>query len=138
MVCEKGDGIMPNYVLYLIEFITAFLLVYLYHKLIIIRKYKKYAKKSLKNMDKYKIPSELLLFIKMINIDEKKVDKIKLLNILAIVNSLDIAIILLLTELVNNIVLKLLIAIAAVFVIVIFSYKLLGFYYKKKGLVKNV
>lgn len=123
---------MPKYILLIIEFLIAFILVYSYHRIVIIKKYKKYKNDKLKNKDKYKIPSELILFGHMIGKDLREGDATSILNTLAIVNSIDIGLILILTEVTKSLILKLVIALISCLIIVIFSYKLLGKYYMKK------
>ena len=123
---------MPKYVLLIIEFLVAFIIVYSYHRLIIIRKYKKYKSDKLKNKDKYKIPSELILFGHMIGKDLREGDAASTLNTLAIVNSIDVGLILVLTEVTKSVTLKLIIALVSCLVLVVFSYKLLSKYYTKK------
>ncbi len=124
---------MNRFILCLIEFVLAFTLVYLYHKLFVVKKYEKDKKKGkVKSGGRNKIPSEILLFLGLTKLDIKDVDDIKLLNTLAIVNSIDVGVVLLLTELTDIVVLKFLIAIVAVLVIIVCSYKLVAKFYIKK------
>ena len=122
----------------LIEFIVSFLGVYLIYVIFIMKKIK--IRKSKKNKNKPKKEEvnvekefiELNLFIKLNNLDESKLDKKKLMNKLALLNAFDVSIILLLTELTDNIFLKALIAFVAVFIIMFVTYKLYGLFYRKK------
>lgn len=115
---------------YLIEFFVAFLLIFLYYRVFIIKKSGK--------IDKKKLPPELSLFIKMNKINMKKITYKKLLQVLSVFNALAVSLTLLTTEVTDKIILKLLIAIPVGTLFLYLFYKLLGFYYKKKGMVLDV
>lgn len=142
-----------NKLLYLlIEFAVAFVLVYIMYRLFVIKnpkkakknnkkETKKSVKKTTKTINKTldkKTPAELELFIKLNNIDEKKIDKNKVMHRLALLNAFDVALILLLTEITKSILLKALIALATIFVVLVATYKLYGLSFKKKGMTKDV
>ena len=131
-----------------IEFVGAFLLIYLLYRLFIIKnkkdKTKKETKKSSKKVAKIikkttdkKTPVELDLFIRLNNIDEKTIDKKKVMNRLALLNAFDIALILVLTEVTEVIALKAVIALVAIFVVLLATYKLYGLKFKKKEVAKE-
>lgn len=117
-------------ILYLIEFFGAFLLVFLYYRIFTIKKGGK--------LNKEKLPPELSLFIKMNSINMKKISYSKLLKVLSVFNAFAVALTLLVTEITDKIVLKLLIAIPVGALFLYVFYKLLGLYYKKKGMTLNV
>lgn len=117
-------------IIYILEFICAFVIVYLLYKIFIIKKKKK-------EKDK-KLTVEFNLFVKMNNIDTKKINYEKTMNYLAIINAFDIAVILLLTEITDNIIFKLLVGFVAIFALMLLSYKLFGLIYIKKGMTKDV
>ena len=73
----------------------------------------------------------------MYNVDTKKEPYNKIMKKLIIIIACDTGIMLLITELFSSIIIKLLVAIPCVLFLLIISYKLLGMYYKKKGLIKN-
>ena len=110
----------------LIEFIIAMALVLAYYKFIETRKIKKYTKDN--------IPVDLKLFITSQKINTKKISYKKLMKIVAWLNAIDVGIILLFTNLVDNILLKFLLAIPVIFVVLFVSYKIAGFILKKKGM----
>lgn len=118
-----------NILFLLIEFIVAVMLVLCYYKFVETRKIKKYTKDN--------IPVDLKLFIETQNINVKKTSYKKLMKIVAWMNSVDVAIVLLITNIVDNIFFKFLIAIPAIIIILLASYRLAGFIFKKKGLTKN-
>ncbi len=114
---------------YIAEFVVAVVLVLLYYKFIETRKIKKYTKNNL--------PTDLKLFIYTQKINVKKISYKKLMTIVAVINAIDIGIILLITNITNNIFLKMVIAIPMAFVMLFASYNLVGFILKKKGLTNN-
>lgn len=116
--------------LYVIEFIVVFLLVYLYYILIL--------KKKMKKTDNKILPIEINLFVNMINPNMNKITYKKLIGNLAIINALDIAIVVLTTEITDKLILKVVIALSLSILLILGSYKLLGLYYKKKGMIKDV
>lgn len=118
-----------NILFLIIEFIVAVALVLCYYKFVETRKIKKFNKDN--------IPVDLQLFIQTQNINVKKISYKKLMRIVAWMNAIDIAIVLLITNIVNNILLKLLIAIPAVVIIILVSYRLVGSILRKKGMTNN-
>lgn len=111
------------------EFFVSVILVLLYYKFIETRKIKKYTKTN--------IPTDLKLFIYSQKIDVKKISYKKLMRIVAIINAVDIGIIVVLTTLVPGLPLKLITAIVLCFIILFISYRIAGFILKKKGLTEN-
>ncbi len=121
---------MNKTIFYLLEFTIAFLLIFLYYRIFTIKKEGK--------IDKKKLPPEFNLFIKMNRINVKKINYNKLSKTLAIVNALAVAFTLLTTEVTNKILVKLVMAIPVGGIFMYMFYKLLGLYYKKKGMTKDV
>ena len=111
---------------YLCLFVITFILVIFYYYLIELKKVKKLTKKGL--------PVELKLFLNMYNIDTKKEPYNSIMKKLIVLIACDTGIMLLITEFFSSIVVKIAVAIPCVLFLLIISYKLLGFYYKKKGL----
>ena len=118
-----------NIYFYIAEFIITFIIVLLYYKFIETKKIKKYTKNNL--------PTDLKLFIYTQKIDVKKISYKKLMTIVAITNAIDIAILVLLTNITENIFLKMAIAIPMAFIMLFVSYTFVGFILKMKGLDKN-
>ncbi len=113
---------------YLLEFIIAFILVYLYYRIFVLRKKNKFTK----------VPMELQLFVNLNNLDIKKLNKRKVMQRLSLLDAFLVAVILLCTEITDLFLLKLLLAFVLIFVLMIAAYKILGSYYQRKGFVKNV
>lgn len=143
----------------MIWFIATVLVVYLYYYLWIIRKYdekgnrivkekkvkgkakekEKVKPKNKKEIDEAKYPSEVELFIYRYKIDLKKVNFKAMLKAIAMVCSIDIALVVtILSYIPLGMVWRLLIGAVIVFVVILISFSLLGRYFKKKGLTKNV
>ena len=120
---------MKDIYFYLIEFLVAVVLVLLYYKFVETRYIKKYTKDNL--------PVDLKLLVTSQNVDVRKISYKKLMRIVAIVNAIDIGLILLITNVVNSLLLKILIAIPCCFILLFISYRLVGFILKKKGMTKN-
>ena len=118
-----------NIYFYIVEFLVAVILVLLYYKFVETRKIKEYNKNNL--------PVDLKLFIQTQKVNVKKISYKRLMKIVAVINAVDIGIILLLTNVVNNIFLKLLIAFPLTFVILFISYGMAGFILKKRGMTLN-
>lgn len=113
----------------LLQFLLAVFLVLMYYKFVEFRKVKK--------LNKNNIPTDLKLFIYMEKIDVKKIKYNKLMKIVAVVNAIDIGLVLVATNIVNNIILKFLLAIPLIFILLFSSYKLVGSILKKKGMTLN-
>ena len=70
-------------------------------------------------------------------VDVKKISYKTLMRLVAVINAIDIGIILLITNITKNIFLKMVIAIPMAFIMLFISYKGAGFILKKKGMTKN-
>lgn len=118
-----------NIYFYIIQFLIAFFIVFLYYRLVEMRKIKRYTKKNM--------PMDLQLLINLEHVDTKKISNKKLMNILSVVNAIDVGIILLMTNITESFLLKLLIAIPMIFIMLFISYTIIGLVLKKKGLTKD-
>ncbi len=123
--------------------IITVLIVYLLYFFVSVLRYDKngHLKNKAKGVSDYDgLPSEVKYFIKRYNVDLEKVNLRGLLKLTGFILGIDITIISLIVVLFFRDSVVLQIVIAAVFIIPIYlvSLKLLGNYFKKKGLVKNV
>ena len=118
---------MNNLIYLLVQFFLAVVLILLYYKCFEMRKYK--------TITKNKMPVDLKVFIKMANVDEKKVNYRKLMNVIIWFNAIDIGLALLITNITKILILKILIAIPTVLILIFISYSLLKFILKKKGMI---
>ena len=127
----------------MIETIITVLIIYLVYYFVSVTRYDKdgHLKKKTKGMTDYDgLPSEVKFFIKKYNIDLDKINLRGLLKLTGLILGLDIAIISIPVVLIfrTNIILQLIVSIILLFPVYLISLKLLGNYFKKKGLVKNV
>lgn len=118
-----------NLLFYLAQFFIAVIIVLLYYKFIETKGIKRYTKNNM--------PVDLKLFINLEKIDVKKIKYKTLMRIVAIINAIDIGIVLLLTNFSNKLFLKLVIAIPSIFLVLYLSYTIAGYILKKKGLTKD-
>ena len=118
-----------NFYFMVAQFCIAVFLVLCYYYFVESIKGKKYSKKNL--------PVDLKLFIQTQKVDIKKISYEKTMKIVAVINAIDVAIVLLITNIVDNILAKLIIAIPAIFIVLYFSYKLAGNILKKKGMTTD-
>ncbi len=114
----------------IILFLMTYALVFIFYYFFITRKTKKKNSK--------KIPKEVSYLVGKYQLDLKKIDYKKLLIIISLVSSLDITIIVTLMVLFESYLIKLLLAIVLIIPVIFISYHLVGMYYKKKGMTKNV
>lgn len=114
----------------IVLFLMTYALVFIFYYFFITRKTKKKNSK--------KIPKEVSYLVGKYQLDLKKIDYKKLLIIISLVSSLDITIIVTLMVLFESYLIKLLLAIVLIIPVIFISYHLVGMYYKKKGMTKNV
>lgn len=114
---------------YVIEFLIVFILVYLYYRLLVMKKGKKKTKA---------LPIEVRFFIDYCKIDITKVSEESLIKKISFLNAFDIAAIIVILEFIDSLYLQIISGIALIFLFILLSYKILGVYYKKKGMMKNV
>ncbi len=114
---------------YIAQFFIAIFVVLLYYKFVETKGIKKYTKNNL--------PVDLKLLIKTQKIDVKKISYAKLMRVVSIVNAVDIGIVLLITNITENILLKFVIAIPLIFGMLFLSYSGIGLILKRKGMTKN-
>ncbi len=118
-----------NFYFCVVEFCVAVALVLLFYKFVETRNIDKYTKNN--------IPTDLKLFIQTQRVDVKKIGYEKLMKIVAVINAIDVGLVLLVTNVVDNILLKLAVAIPVIFIVLFLSYKFAGYILKRKGLVKD-
>jgi len=131
----------------MILFVFTVIIAYLVYYIFIIRKYDAQGKKIVKEkkgkkkeIDVARYPAEVELFIYKYKIDIKKINFRAMLKLLGLVCSIDIALIVTILSFIktDNMVILLLIGFVIMIPIILISYSLLGRYFKKKGLTKNV
>lgn len=119
----------------LIEFLLFFIICYLLYLFLMILRKKK-------NTFKIKKPrvEEAYLMAKY-NIDFKNFKKKeyrRFLHIIALNNSFILSLTLIIVDIIDSIFLKMLLAIIVVVPLILFTYKIIGKHYQRKGMIKNV
>ena len=122
----------------LILFLLAFLLVFILYQIFIIRKAKPSKKKRRGRKEKkIKEPVEVTYLVNKYNLDLDKVDYNKLLFVISVVSSLDIALVVSIIMILNNFILGVIIGFISILGIILLSYHLVYLVYKKKGMIKD-
>ena len=103
----------------LILFFLTFVVVFIGYEIFVVNR----AKKNYKNKDK-KIPIEIKYLIKKYGIDIKKINYFQLLQVVAIVSSLDITIIVTIMSLINRFIFKILFVVVCIIPIILISYSI--------------
>ena len=110
-------------------FIVIFILVLLLYELIVFRKYKS-KKKSRRKKKEY--PMELLILKNFYKVEVEKLSFNKMLHVLAVVSSFDIALIVSIVGLIDNGILQIILAMILVLPIIFSSYYLVSLFCKIK------
>ena len=112
----------------IILFLMTYLLVFIIYRILLIGKSKKNSKKK---------PIEVSYLMTKYKLDLKKINYKRLLLLISIVSSLDISIIITIVSLVKSYLLEILMVLVLIVPVILFSYSLVGNYYKKKGMIIN-
>lgn len=116
---------MKNILISLLAFIT----IQLFYRLFVIKKDMKY--------DPNKVGSDLKILLLRYKVDLNKVNYRNLVQVLALVNSLDIALIFFWISFIDKINIECIVGFLLMIPIILISYSIVGNYFKMKGLVIN-
>ena len=111
----------------LILFILTYIFVLLIYEFFIVR----IAKKNKDNKSKKK-PIEVRYVMNKYKLTMKDINYNQLLQLVALISSLDIAIVVSVMYLIDNFILKLLVGVVLMVVLIIVSYNIVGNFYRKK------
>ena len=102
-------------------------------------KVKKRKRKKIKatKEDKKKMPSEVKFFVERYKIDLDKVNYRYFLQLIGLTVAFDLSVVIAVMDFISVLWIKCLVGFVLMLVIVLLSFRLLGNYFKKKGLVKN-
>ncbi len=115
----------------LLEFIIAYVLVFILYWLLFVRKKTKY--------NKNRVPVEFYYLVSLYGLDQKKINYKKFIYISALINTfIIVSTYMIISKLLNNWILQLLIGIVIIVLLIIICYGILGRIYQKKGMKKNV
>ena len=87
--------------------------------------------------DKRKMPSEVKFFVERYNIDLDKINYRYFLQLIGLTVAFDLSFVIAVMDFISVLWIKCLVGFILMLVVVLLSFKLLGNYFKKKGLVKN-
>ncbi len=115
----------------LLEFIIAYVLVFILYWLLFVRKKTKY--------NKNRVPVEFYYLVSLYGLEQKKINYKKFIYISALINTfIIVSTYMIISKLLNNWILQLLIGIVIIILLIIICYGILGRIYQKKGMKKNV
>lgn len=115
---------------YLLTFIICFIIIYLVYSIFVI--YRK------KGFEKFKSSKQIIFFEKAYNMDFKKINLKSFAQALALTNAFIIAFTFTVIQLIQNFILKMLVAFVILVPLMLLMYKLLSIVYKKKEGKQNV
>lgn len=107
--------------------LMAFILIELYYSIFVIRKKMKY--------DPNKASTEVKFLIQKFKLDMKKINYYNFMKTIALINALDIALILFWVSFIDKLNIECLVAIVLMIPVILISYTIFGNYLVKKGLV---
>lgn len=107
--------------------LMAFILIELYYSIFVIRKKMKY--------DPNKASTEVKFLIQKFKLDMKKINYYNFMKTIALINALDIALILFWVSFIDKLNIECLVAIVLMIPVILISYTMFGNYLVKKGLV---
>jgi hypothetical protein len=113
-----------------ITFVAFFVLAYVLYYFLLIRRSKKY--------NPEKVPQEISFLTNRYRLDFNKINYRKLLKLLALVNSLIMAITAVIIGFVDNFLIQILLAFLILFPLIYIVYTIIGKYYQKIGEKKDV
>lgn len=115
-------------------------IVYILYYIISISRYEKTGHTKKEGTSDYQaLPAEVKYFVKKYNVDETKVNYRGVLKLTGLILGIDIAIVVIPTLIfIKNDILQIVVATLLLMPIYLISLKILGNYFKKKGLVKDV
>lgn len=122
----------------LLLFLICFVIILIIYEIFVVLPMKRY-KKGKRNSKKIKNdPVEIRYLVFKYGLDLDKVNYNKLLRVVSLVSSFDMALVVSIISLIEGYMWQMLLALVLVIPIFLFSYGLVFKYYKKKGMIKNV
>ena len=118
----------------LVLFGLTYLFVFVIYQIFIISPAKK---RKMKNIKTDKEVFEVKYLVTKYKLDLEKISYNQLIQICALVSSLDISIAVTVMTLTKNFILEMLLGFGSIFILIFISYHLVYLFYKKKGMIKN-
>ena len=120
---------MDKFIQELILFVISFFIVFLLYRIFVVRK--------AKSKKKAKEPFEVTYLVNKYKLDLKKVNYKRLLNVISVVSSFDIALIVAIMVLCNSFILEIIVGFVSTLIIILVSYHLVYLVYKRGGMIKD-
>lgn len=117
----------------LILFSLSFILIFLIYQFFVVR----VAKKNSKNKKNRKYPVEVLYLVNRYNLDMKKINYNKLLQVIAFTSSFDIALSVSFIMNMKNFFLEVIGGFIFIILIILISYHCIYLFYRRKGMIKD-
>ena len=115
----------------LLEFVIAYVLVFILYYLLFVRKKTRY--------NKNRVPVEIYYLVSLYRLDQKKINYKNFIYISAVINTFIIAFTYIVVfKLLNKWIWQLLVSIVIIVLLIIICYGLLGRFYQRKGMRKDV
>lgn len=109
---------------YILLFVFAFTLIYLFYLFTVILQKKRY--------DKFKESNQVMFFVKRYKLDKDKINIKKFINVISLVNSFIIAISFTVSSISSNFIIELLIGLLVIVPLMLLSYHVIGISLKKE------
>lgn len=120
---------MEGFIKELILFVISYIIVFLLYRIFIIKKAKR--KKNPKE------PFEVTYLVNKYKLDLEKINYKRLLNIISLISSFDIALVVVIILLFKSFILEIIVGFITTLIIILVSYHLVYLVYKKKGMIKD-
>lgn len=109
---------------YILLFVFAFTIIYLFYLFTVILQKKRY--------DKFKESNQVMFFVKRYKLDKDKINIKKFINVISLVNSFIIAISFTVSSISSNFIIELLIGLLVIVPLMLLSYHVIGISLKKE------
>jgi len=120
---------MYEFIQGLMLFMLSFIIVFVLYRVFIIRKAKR--KKNPKE------PFEVTYLVNKYKLDLKKINYKRLLNVISLISSFDIALVVVIIVLLKSFILEIIVGLVSTVVIILISYHLVYIVYKRGGMIKD-
>ena len=122
-----------------ILFVMSYIVVFLLYQIFIIRRAKTNDKKNKKRKKKREVkePFEVTYLVSKYKLDLEKINYNRLLRVISLVSSFDIALIVSIILLIDNFILGIVVGFIATILIILVSYHLVYLVYKRGGKIKD-
>ena len=122
----------------MIKMILSIIVIYVLYYAWIVFNFDKSGEQRRRKNKKLKMPSEVEYFVTKYKVDLKKVNYRYFLQLMGLIVAFDLSIVLAIMDFIPVLWIKCVVGFIVMLIVVFVSFRLLGNYFKKKGLVKDV